>query len=132
MADQQAVNNPPVQPGPNHQQDAGVQQIIHVGPFNQPLFGPLVGDLVPLDPSGNISLAGWSQKFTNFCVMNGIDDEPLDEHGNHLPVRNMRRMLFIQWVLSIGVNLGFRIHAEFDCGAFHCASFSSVFSAFTE
>jgi len=40
---------------------------IVAGPFNQPLFGQLVGEVSPYDPSARLSLAGWFHFFPT-CV----------------------------------------------------------------
>jgi len=71
---------------------------IVAGPFNQPLFGQLVGQLPPYDPSGRLSFTGWFQLFSNYCLMRGIEEEPVNENGQHLLVPSMRRIFFIQFV----------------------------------
>ena len=71
---------------------------IVAGPFNQPLFGQLVGQLSPYDPRGRLTFTGWFQLFSNFCLMHGIEEEPVDQNCQHLLVESMRRILFIQFV----------------------------------
>jgi len=107
-----AQQPPPPPPEPQPQPPGPQQQVIQIGPndivlqqpiheaiqVNQPLFGQLVGTLVPFEPNGRLSFSGWLQLFENFCAMNGIPPEPVDVAGNPLLAQNVRRMLFIQHI----------------------------------
>jgi len=63
-------------------------------PFHHPLFGHLVATLAPYDPGTRLSLT----LFENFCRMNGILNEPVNEAGEYFPILNLKRMLFIQYI----------------------------------
>ena len=101
------VDNQP-QPPPQAQPQEGQQVLLQIPlgqvnneqpvQFNQPLMGPLVGSLAPYDPSGRLSFAGWLQLFANFCLLNGIPEEPQDANGQFFPIQNLRRMIFIQFI----------------------------------
>jgi len=107
LQQQEAVNQIPAQPveePPPPQQP----RILSVGSNNVllqdgtgplPMFGQLIGSLVPYDPTGNLSFSGWLQRFDNYFVMNGIHPEPVDQHGQVVQIlHNARRMLFIQYI----------------------------------
>ena len=82
----------PIQPPPQANPQVLVGELV-AGPLNQPLFGQLVGRLSPYDPSGRLSFTGWFQIFANFCLMNGVEEEPLDEQGQPLLVPSVAKVL---------------------------------------
>ena len=98
------IPDQPVEEPPPQQQ----RRILRVGPNNVllqdgtgplPMFGQLIGSLLPYDPTGNLSFSGWLQRLDNYCVMNGIHPEPVDQRGQVVQIlQNARRMLFIQYI----------------------------------
>ncbi|KAK3932041.1 hypothetical protein KUF71_011369 [Frankliniella fusca] len=58
-----------------------------------------LGTMQSFDPNGPITLSQWYQRFSIYCDINAVMNEPLNADGFHLAQPNRRRLLFLH---SIG------------------------------